>query len=141
LIVILLRMLACAMMLALPFVLLAFGSGKSDGLLWLIFPVVLAVPAFALLALVFVPVEALAGSQNWSKNQAVLIAGAVGAALIWLSLVALQALSQGKPIRGALLSGVALKTTLIWILLGILLGCFWRASDWLVRSIGWVGHG
>lgn len=139
--IIFLRILACAVMLVLPFALLAMASGKAEGLIWLIFPIVLAVPALALLALVLVPVEAVAAANGASKNVAAIAAGAVGAAAIWLGMLALQALSQGKPILTHMTSGVGLKTTLVWMLLGALLGGLWRASEWLVRYLGWAGHG
>lgn len=126
--------------LVLPFAFLALASGKAEGMIWLIFPVVLAAPALGLLALVFAPVEAIAAANGLSKNFLVIIAGVVGAALIWLSLLALQASAQGKPILELIATGIALRTTLIWMALGALLGCIWRASEWLARTFGWIGN-
>lgn len=129
------------LMLALPFVILALGSGKAEGLIWLMFPIVLALPALALLALVFAPVEALAVAGGLSKNRTVIVAGALGGAFIWLSMVGLQAAAQGKPVLSVLGSTVAIRTTFIWMAMGAVLGCLWRASEWLARSFGWLGHG
>ena len=137
---ILLRILACMAVIAAPFVLLALASGKGDGLLWLIFPVVLAIPALMLLALVFAPVEAIAAANNFSRTLAVLIAGAIGAAVIWLGLLSLNANSQGKPIMTVVATGTSLKTTIIWMALAMLLGLVWRASEWLARAFGWIGN-
>ena len=138
---ILLRIVACVAMIVMPFVLLALASGRAEGALWLIFPVVLAVPALSLLALVLVPVEAVAGAHGLSKNVTVIGTGAAGGAVIWLGMLGLQASAQGKPLTAALTAGLALKTTVIWMAVGALLGCFWRVSEWIVRSLGWAGHG
>lgn len=139
-IVILLRILACMAVIALPFALLAIASGKAEGLIWLMFPVVLAIPALALLALVFVPVETLSSAAGLSRNAAVISAGALGGAVIWLALRAAQAFSQGKPFV-FIFDGQTLALMLVWAGLGALLGCLWRASEWLARSFGWIGHG
>jgi hypothetical protein len=140
LIVILLRIVACMTIIALPFALLAIASGKAEGLIWLMFPIVFAIPALALLALVFVPVETLAGATGLSRNVAVISAGALGGAFIWLALRGLQATAQGKPLA-SVFDPLSLKLMLVWAVLGALLGCLWRLSEWLARSFGWIGHG
>ena len=140
-IIVLLRIAACMVIIALPFVLLAFASGKADGLLWLIFPVVAAAPALLLLALVFAPVEALADARGLPRTQTVLIAGAIATSLVWLAFQFLSAWSQGKPVASILASGIGLRTLIIWIVLGVLLGAIWRGSEVLARWFGWISAG
>ena len=139
--VILIRIAACVVLLLIPFALLALASGKAEGMIWFIFPVVLAAPALFLLAIVFAPVEALAAASGISKNVAVALAGIIGGAAIWLSFAALNARAQGKPVASLLSDGVNLRTTLIWMALGLLLAAVWRGSEWLARSFGWLGDG
>ena len=127
--------------IALPFVLLALASGKQEGMLWLIFPVIAATPALLLLACVFAPVEAFADARGLPRTQAVLIAGAIATSLLWFAVQLLSAWSQGKPLSSILASGIGLRTLIIWIILGVLLGAIWRGSEGLARWFGWISAG
>ena len=139
--IVLIRIAACIIVLVIPFALLALASGKAEGMIWFIFPVVLAAPALFLLAIIFAPVEALAAAAGISKNLAVALAGVIGGAAIWLSFAALNARAQGKPVLSLMSDGVTLRTTLIWMALGLLLAGVWRGSEWLAKSFGWLPNG
>jgi hypothetical protein len=141
LIIVLLRIAACLVVIALPFVLLALSTGKQEGMLWLIFPVIFTVPALLLLACVFVPVESYAVAHGISKTKAVLIAGAAVTSLVWLAFQMLSAWSQGKPLLSLAGSGTSLRTVVIWIVLGMILGTIWRSSEWLAERFGWIPNG
>ena len=140
-IIVLLRIAACLVVIALPFVLLALSSGKQEGMLWLIFPVLFTLPALLLLACVFVPVEIYAVAHGISKTNAVLVAGVVVTSFFWFIFRMLSALSQGKPLLSLVGTGTSLRTVVIWMVLGMILGAIWRSSEWLAERFGWIPNG
>jgi hypothetical protein len=74
---VLLRAAVVAIMLTAPFLLLAMATGKADGLIWLMFPVVLFVPVVLASLLSFAPFEALVEKMGLNANVLLPIFGAL----------------------------------------------------------------
>ena len=134
----LIRIAACLVVLVIPFALLAIASGKAEGLIWLMFPVVLAAPALFLLAIVFAPVEAIADARGISKDVAVPLSGGIAGGGIWLAMLGQSAANRRTRAKPAKAGSMVVGTTLVWTALGILLALVWRGSEYLARWFGWL---
>ena len=74
---VLLRAAVMAILLTAPFVLLAMATGKGEGLIWLMFPVILFVPVVLASILLFAPFEALVVKMGLNANILLPIFGAL----------------------------------------------------------------
>ena len=135
--IVLLRVIVTAVLIAAPFAILALASGKAEGAIWLMLPFVAAIPIFIVVLLIFLPAERLAASVGLSANLVVPMAGAaVGAA------IAAAATYFGRK-RDAVVAEVwAVDLATIGALVGIVLcgmmvGVAWRTSAWAVTWLGW----
>ena len=134
---VLLRAAVVAIMLTAPFVLLAMASGKADGLIWLMFPVVLFVPVVLASLLLFAPFEALVEKLGLNANILLPIFGALLGAIVVA--IALKA-SNNPQVMGKLLSGdpaVAGAAAGI-VLVGAVVAGVWRLSLWALKSVNWA---
>jgi undecaprenyl pyrophosphate phosphatase UppP len=92
------RALLFAALVGLPFVLLAVGQRRRDGLMWLMFPFFRGVPLMLGALVVFAPLERVLdgrGLGRW-KDVGVPLAGGVLVAGVF-ALVAIRALRSGNP--------------------------------------------
>jgi hypothetical protein len=135
--VLLIRTAILVVLLTVPFLLLAFGQGKSDGLLWLMFPIVLFVPAVLGSFLLLAPFEALIAKLGWNANIALPIFGALlGAAVVAVALAtarnshALVRLSEGDPSTWGAMVGI--------VFAGAAIGVAWRATLWIAKTADWA---
>ena len=134
---VLLRAALMAVMLTAPFVLLAMATGKSGGLLWLLFPIVLFVPVLLASVLLFAPFEAAAGKLGVNPNIALPIFGAVLGAIV-VTVTFLK--SKNPQVMAKLLSGdVTTVGSVVGIVLaGALVAGAWRATLWALKSLNWA---
>jgi len=126
-----------AILLTAPFVLLAMASGKSGGLIWLMFPVVLFVPVVLGSLLLFAPFEALVEKMGLNANILLPIFGAFLGALVVA--VAIK-FSNNPQVMGKLLSGdpaVAGAAAGI-VLVGAVVAGVWRLSLWALKFVNWA---
>ena len=136
-ILILCRAAVVAVMLTVPFVLLAMSSAKAGGLIWLMFPVVLFLPTLIASLLLFAPFEALVEKLGWNANILLPIFGAVlGLGVV---IVALKT-SKNPQVMAKLLSGdVSTVGSMIGIILtGAVIAGAWRVSLWALKSMHWA---
>ena len=126
-----------AVLLTAPFVLLAMASGKSGGLIWLMFPVVLFVPVVLASILLFAPFEALVLKMGLNANILLPIFGGLLGAFV----VAVAIKTSNNPdVMGKLLSGdpaVAGAAAGI-VLVGAVVAGAWRLSLWALKSVNWA---
>ena len=136
----LVRLLISAAMFSAPFALLAFASKSQNGAMWILFPLVAAVPGVVGALLLFVPVEALLdarGLQSY-KNLVVPLAGALIAPIMLVVMATaggkvalfMERLSSG----GANASG----PIVLWMILGAVFGALWRLTGWLAGLMGFA---
>jgi hypothetical protein len=126
-----------AILLTAPFVLLAMASGKSGGLIWLMFPVVLFVPVVLASILLFAPFEALVVKMGLNANILLPIFGALLGGIVVA--VALK-FSNNPQVMGKLLSGdpaVAGAAAGI-VFVGAVVAGVWRLSLWALKSVNWA---
>ena len=135
--VILLRAAVVAVLLTAPFLLLAMAHGKADGLLWLMFPVVLLVPVVLASLLLFAPFEALVGKMSLNANIWLPIFGAMlGASVVAVALKrsrnphVMAKIYAGDPSTVGSMAGI--------ILAGAVAGGAWRLSLWFLKSVHWA---
>ena len=134
---ILARCLAALVLFCAPIVIYIILSGKAESLLYLILPLVAAVPAIILALVLFWPVEMVLdrmGHPAW-KNILIPI---IGGTLIFVFTLVLGLYGGNLE---ELLQRIASKpdgsrVTTIWVMLGVGWGIAWRASEWLARTIG-----
>ena len=134
---VLLRAAVMAVMLTAPFVLLAMAHGKSGGLIWLMFPVVLFVPVLLASILLFAPFEALVAKFGMNPN---ILLPLFGAVLGLIVVVVAVKTSKNPEVVPKLLSGdpaVAGAAAGI-ILTGAVIAGAWRVSLWVLRSMDWA---
>jgi hypothetical protein len=130
------RLLVSSVIVTVPFCLMAVMSGRSGGLLWLLFPVVY-LPVFLAAAVgVFIPVERLSRAWDWPAVPALVVAGAALGAL-----VSLMAASRGRK-RSVIWAEVAsgnravIGSILGLVVIGAAMGAVWRLSGYVVQYIG-----
>ncbi len=141
---VLLRIAACIVVLAAPFALAAILTGKAEGTLYLIFPMIAAIPAFLIMALVFVPIENLLISNGMAtyKNWLVPLVGAIAAGIL---AVLFQKLLSGASKEAT--AAFSWASPQVWAMaavfmgFGAVLGFVWRLSDWLATYFGWINKG
>ena len=135
-----LRVLVCALLVTLPFAAATFLTGKAEGALYSIFPLLAALPAGLLIGFVFAPVEGLAGygGRSASLNWLVPLAGALVAGLLCAAYHYLYALTQLKSGIAAFGDFRVWGVIAVFAVLGAMLGGLWRGSAWLVRYFGWA---
>ena len=134
---VLLRAAVVAIMLTAPFVLLAMATGKAEGLIWLMFPVVLFVPVVLASLLLFAPFEALVEKMGLNANILLPIFGALLGAIVVA--VALK-ISNNPDVMAKLVSGdpaVAGAAAGI-VLAGAGIAGVWRLSLWALKSVNWA---
>ena len=126
-----------AILLTAPFLLLAMASGKGDGLIWLMFPVVLFIPVVLASLLLFAPFEALVVKLGLNANILLPIFGALLGGIV----VAVAIKTSGNPeVVPKLLSGdpaVAGAAAGI-VLVGAVVAGVWRLSLWALKSVNWA---
>ena len=134
---VLLRAAVMAILLTAPFVLLAMASGKADGLIWLMFPVVLFVPVVLASILLFAPFEALVEKLGLNANILLPIFGALlGAIVVAVALrtsnnpQAIAKLLSGDPAVVGAAAGI--------VLVGAVVAGVWRLSLWALKSVNWA---
>ena len=134
---VLLRAAVMAILLTAPFLLLAMASGKADGLIWLMFPVVLFVPVVLASILLLAPFEALVEKLGLNANILLPIFGGLLGAIV----VAVAIKTSNNPqVMGKLLSGdpaVAGAAAGI-VLVGAVVAGVWRLSLWALKSVNWA---
>ena len=124
-------------LLTAPFLLLAMATGKGEGLIWLMFPVVLFVPVVLGSLLLLAPFEALVGKLGLNANILLPIFGALLGAIVVA--VALKT-SNNPQVMGKLLSGdpaVAGAAAGI-VAVGAVVAGAWRLSLWALKSVNWA---
>jgi len=133
----LIRTAILVVLLIAPFLLLALNEGKSDGLLWLMFPIVLFIPAVLASFLLLAPFEALVGKIGWNANIALPIFGAVIGLLVAAAAVgtsnnqvAMTRLFEGDPSTLGAMGGI--------IFAGAAIAAAWRATLWILRMAHWA---
>jgi hypothetical protein len=134
---VLLRAAVMAILLTAPFVLLAMATGKGEGLIWLMFPVILFVPVVLASILLFAPFEALVVKMGLNANILLPIFGALLGAIA----VAVAVKTSNNPdVVAKLLSGdpaVAGAAAGI-VLAGAAVAGVWRLSLWALKSVHWA---
>jgi hypothetical protein len=133
----LLRAAVVSVMLTAPFVLAALSYGKAEGMIWLMFPVVLFIPVVLGSVLLLAPLEALVTKVGLNPNIALPIFGAlVGVVVVAVALSnsknpkVMSQLLAGEPTMVGAAAGI--------ILLGAVVGGAWRLSLWVVKSLNWA---
>ena len=136
-IAILLRAIVVAVILTAPFVLLAISQGKADGLLWLMFPIVLLVPVVLASLLLFAPFEALVERMGLNANIWLpIFGGLLGAIVVAVALKTsknpqvMTKLLAGDPSTVGSMAGIILTG-------GVVAGA-WRLSLWVLKFIHWA---
>ena len=134
---VLLRAAVVAILLTAPFLLLAMGRGKADGLLWLLFPIVFFIPVLLASVLLFAPVEAAAEKLGLNPNLWLPVFGGVLGAIVVA--VALKT-SKNPQVMSKLLSGdpTTVGSAAGIILVGAGVAGAWRLSLWALKSAGWA---
>jgi hypothetical protein len=137
LILILLRTAVTAVILTIPFVLLALSYQRAEGAIWLMFPVILFIPVLAGSLFVLAPAEALSKTFGVNPNIVVpLVGGCVGALVVAVAIKwsnnpdALDRLLSGDPTTVGAAVGI--------VLVGAVIGVVWRLSLWVVKSLQWA---
>jgi len=134
---VLLRAAVVAIMLTAPFLLLAMGRGKSDGLLWLLFPMFFFIPVLLASVLLFAPVEAAAEKLGLNANLWLpLFGGFLGAIVVAIAFKT----SKNPQVMAKLLSGdpTTVGSAAGIILVGAAVAGAWRLSLWALKSAGWA---
>jgi hypothetical protein len=135
-----LRIVAFCLIMAAPFLVLAFLSGQAEGLLWLMIPMAFIIPAYFLVFLVLLPMEWLLNISGVGsfKNVLVPIFGAIVASAITLAyhLVIGQSRVSSDGLSWA--TSEALMTIIVAFFVGLILGAAWRLSEILGRRLGWL---
>lgn len=134
---VLLRAAMMAVMLTAPFVLLAMATGKAGGLIWLMFPVVLFIPAVLGSVLLLGPFEAAVRKLGMNANIALPIFGAVLGAIVVA--LAFRTSKSGQAVDKLLSGDVRTIGAVVGIILaGAVIGGAWRVSLWAVKSLDWA---
>ena len=134
---VLLRAAAMAVMLTAPFVLLAAATGKANGLLWLLFPIVLFVPVLLASLLLFAPFEWAVVRMGWNANILLPIFGAcLGAIVVLVSVKT----SKNPQVVEKILSGdpTTLGSAIGIVAAGAAVAGAWRLSLWALKSMHWA---
>jgi hypothetical protein len=148
-----LRLLARALLFAalvcVPFVLLALGQRRREGLIWLMFPFLWGVPLMLGALVVFAPLERALderGLGHW-KDVGVPLAGAALVAGVF-ALVAMRAVSSGNPhVRRRAAQRFArhpvrqVLTVAAGAVPGAVAGALWRLTDWAATWAAALGIG
>jgi hypothetical protein len=134
---VLLRAAVVSVMLTAPFVLLAMSYGKADGLIWLMFPVILFLPVLLVCVLLFAPFEAVAAKLGLNANISLPIFGAVLGAIVVA--IALKT-SKNPQVMGKLLGGdlTTVGAAAGVVLAGAAIAGAWRASLWALKAVHWA---
>ena len=139
---ILVRLVICFVLLVAPVVLLVVASRKAENMIYLMFPVVAAVPATLGALLVFAPLEAYLSARGLAhlKNVAVPLAGAL--LIVVFLLVVAGASGRLGQYGGRLRTGGlnAVAPIVVWSLLGVLWGALWRVSEFVLRWVELAGR-
>ena len=142
------RAVALLVLFCLPFVLLAVASGRREGALYLMFPVILALPVVLGALIVFAPLESYLDGRGLGrlKNAAVPLAGGVLVVVV-LAVVAWIATTSGNPhVRQRALDGFARYPVrqVLYVAAGAVPGAvaaaLWRLTDWAVTLVGLRGR-
>ena len=133
----LLRAAVISLMLTAPFVLAALSYGKAEGMIWLMFPVILFIPVLLGSLILLAPFEAVVTKMGLSANIALPIFGAVvGAVVVAVALYSsknpkvVPELLGGDPAMVGAAAGI--------VLLGAVVGGAWRLSLWVLKSLNWA---
>jgi hypothetical protein len=134
---VLLRAAAMAVMLTAPFVLLAAATQKANGLLWLLFPIVLFVPVLLTSLLLFAPFELAVTKLGGNPNIWLPIFGAFLGSIVVL--VTLK-MSRNPQVMAKIASGdpSTVGSMIGIVLAGALVAGAWRLSLWVLKAIGWA---
>jgi sterol desaturase/sphingolipid hydroxylase (fatty acid hydroxylase superfamily) len=137
LILILLRTAVTAVILTVPFVLLALSHQRAEGAIWLMFPVILFIPVLVGSLFVLAPAEALSKSFGLNPNIVLpLVGGCVGALVV---AVAIKWSSNPEALNRLLSGDVTTVGAAIGIVLvGAVIGVAWRVSLWILKSLQWA---
>ena len=133
----LLRAAVVAIMLTAPFLLLAMGRGKADGLLWLMFPMVLFVPVLLVSVLLFAPFEVAVEKFGLNPNIWLpVFGGLLGTIVVAIALKTsknpqvMAKLLAGDPSTVGSMAGI--------IIAGAATAGAWRLSLWALKSVNWA---
>lgn len=134
---VLLRAAAMAVMLTAPFVVLAAATGKANGLLWLLFPIVLFVPVLLASLLLFAPLELAVQKVGGNANVWLPVFGALLGAIVVIVSVKI---SKNPQVMAKLLSGdpTTVGSAIGIIVAGAAVAGAWRLSLWALKSLGWA---
>jgi cation transport ATPase len=135
--VILLRAAVTAVILTVPFFVLALSYGKAEGAIWLMFPVILFIPVLILCLLVFAPVEGLAKKIGLDPNVVVpIVGGCIGAVVVVLAIK----FSKNPDVVSKFLRGDfnTVAAAIGIILAGAAVAGAWRVSLSVLKSLRWI---
>ena len=136
-ILVLLRAAVVAVMLTAPFVLLAMAHSKANGLLWLMFPIVLFVPVLLASLLLFAPFEWAVAKLGGNANIFLpIFGGLLGAIVVTFSVKT----SRNPQVMAKLLSGdpSTLGSAIGIIAAGAAIAGAWRLSLWALKYMHWA---
>lgn len=130
-----LRILIMAAFLAVPFILLALAEGKAEGILWLMFPIILMLPVLLLCALVLGSVEYVSAHMGVPADLSVpafgaLIVGAFG----YSRLTKMHSRSQG----GGSAARAYPARIAGFLALGTAIGLAWRVTPHALEYLGYT---
>jgi hypothetical protein len=126
-----------AVMLSAPFVLLAVAENKADGLLWLLFPIMLLIAALLVSLLLFAPFEAVVEKLGMNANIWLpLFGGILGAIVVAVALKT----SRNPQVIEKLLAGdpTTVGATVGIVAVGAAVAGAWRLSLWALRAVNWA---
>ena len=127
----LIRLLICLAIMAAGFAIFISRSSSEHRHLWLLFPLVGAVPASLAAALLFVPIETFAysrGLDHWATPAVVLAGASIAFLFEFLARLHERPGRFGKPARSPFRLGHFVRAASVWIVLGASWGALWRAS-------------
>ena len=132
------RIIVSVVLFCLPILIFVVLSRKPDNALYLIFPLVGAIPAIVAALVLFVPLESYLDGRGLGhlKNVFVPLAGAT---VIFIFMIVMGAVwGNPKTMMDKLAHGGvhAWGAFLVWSVLGALWGLVWRSTEWLAK---WVG--
>ena len=132
------RMCISAAIFAVPFMLLMLVSGGAYGGLWLLFPLVAAIPGALGAMILFAPMEALLDACRLPalKNLAVPLLGALIAPALLVFFHFLDG-KEGSLIERLTSGGINVWGPIVlWMVLGVIFGVLWRLSARLAGKTG-----
>ena len=143
-----LRLLVTLVLLSAPFLLYvaATARGKADNALWLMYPIVLAIPTAIGGLFVLAPLEAILDARGARHLKDVVIPAAGGALVLLVLGVTWQRgrRRRAAAARRATAGRVSRRRPQLWAFLlggviGVVWGALWRLSEWIARVI-LTGH-